>query len=259
MGNANDLFGEYNLTLVILAFIVASGASYCALELVAHVSGSGSAARRAWLLAGACIFGVGVWAMHFIGMLAFSLPMPIGYHLPTVIASMLPAIGAAALALNLTTGQRLTPPRLVLGAILMGAGIGAMHYSGMFAMRMDARTYYDLRFFLLSVVYAVVASLFALYSAFSLRDEYSDGAERVLAAGIMGAAITGLHFTAMIWASHFAPQGDIASATVPGGAFVVTIPPAGALILAIVVLGAIGVVLGRVRRASVLAAKTATA
>ena len=257
MGNTNDLFGDYNLTLVILAFIVSAASSYCALELVAHVSGLGTATRRAWLFGGATIFGLGVWAMHFIGMLAFSLPVPIAYHLPTVILSMLPAIGAAALALNLTTGKQMTPARLVIGAVLMGVGIGGMHYSGMFAMRMHAHTYYDLRFFLLSVVFAVVASLFSLYSAFNLRDEYSDGMERVLAGGIMGAPITGLHFTAMIYASRFAPLGGTAAA--PEGGLVVSIPASGAVILAVVVIGAIGIVLGRVRKSVGLAAKTVSA
>lgn len=239
-------FSEYNWILVVISFIVAASASYCALELVAHLNVA-TTARRVWLIGGAAIFGLGVWAMHFIGMLAFQLPVPIAYHLPTVALSMVPAIGAAALALHIATASQLTTGRLIGGAVLMGAGIGGMHYGGMFAMRMHASTSYDLRFVLFSVVFAVAAALFALHAAFSLRDEQTEGYERVIGGVILGAAIAGLHYSAMIWASHFTPHTDGAPLT--DTALVATIPPSGAVLLAIVALGTIGIVLGRVRKA----------
>jgi NO-binding membrane sensor protein with MHYT domain len=252
-----DLYSNYNYVLILLALFIGSCASFCALELVAHISNQRGAARRGWLLGGAGVFGLGVWATHFIGMLAFSLTTPVGYYLPGVVVSMAPAIAAAALALALTSGGPLTAGRLWGGAVLMGAGIGAMHYSGMFAMRMAAVTYYEVPYLLGSVVFAVAASLLSLYMAFSLRDEEGDSANRAIAGLVMGTAIAGLHFTAMFFASHFAPAATGASHRLttpwtnaaPTGPWVVQIPPALAALIAILLLGLVALVLGRIRTA----------
>ena len=256
MNHALDLPSDYNYLLALLALVVASCASFCALELVALVAGLPAAARRPWLLLGAGVFGLGVWAMHFIGMLAFSLPTPVGYHLPTVALSLLPAVAAAALALGLATGGPLTPGRLVGGAVLMGVGIGAMHYGGMFAMRMAAVTYYEPIPLLGSVGLAVGASLLALYMAFSANGEGESVGLRGAAALVMGLAITVLHFSAMFFASSFAPAGAaVAAGTLttpwtraePAGPLVVQIPPAVAVLLTLVVLAAVSRVLARIR------------
>ncbi|MGN6671668.1 MAG: MHYT domain-containing protein [Thermomicrobiales bacterium] len=264
MNHPLDLYSNYNYALILLALFVGSCASFCALELVAYITSQRGAARRAWLLGGASVFGLGVWATHFIGMLAFSLTTPVGYYLPIVVVSMAPAIAAAALALALTTSGPLTAGRLWGGAVLMGAGIGAMHYSGMFAMRMAAVTYYDLAYLLGSVVFAVAASLLSLYMAFSLRDEEADSANRAIAGLVMGTAIAGLHFTAMFFASHFAPAtatGRLLTTpwtnAAPSGAWVVQIPPAVAVLIAILLLGGVAYVLGRMRAAQAVARRLA--
>ena len=258
MNHSAELVSIYSLPLIILSFVIAACASFCALELVVKVSGASGRTRRLWLWAGAATFGLGTWTMHFVGMLAFDLSMPIGYHIPTVILSMLPVMGAAALALSLAAGERLTKGRLVGGAVLLGSGIGGMHYSGMLSMRMEATTYYDPKFLLVSVLFAVGASLFALHATFNSRDEYTYSGDRFISAGIMGGAITGLHFTAMINASHFTatdraiPGGTIVSpltTAAPTGAFVVQVPAAGAVVIALVMFAIIAAVLQQARRA----------
>ena len=258
MNHSSELFSTYSLPLIILSFVIAASASFCALELVEHVVNSRAQARRLWLWAGAATFGLGTWAMHFIGMLAFDIAMPIGYHLPTVLLSMLPVMAATAFALSLAARENVTKLQLCGGAVLLGVGIGGMHYSGMLSMRMEANTYYDPKFLLVSVLFAVGASLFALYSTVAARDEMSQGGERFISAGIMGGAITGLHFTAMMNASHFAsttvriPNGTILSPLTnasPTGAFIFQVPAGAALLIAITILGVIAIVLKQTRRA----------
>ena len=101
MTHSSELLSTYSVPLIILSFVIAACASFCALELVGHVSNAQAFTRRLWLFAGAATFGLGTWAMHFIGMLAFDLNMPIGYHLPTVLFSMFPVMAATAFALSL--------------------------------------------------------------------------------------------------------------------------------------------------------------
>jgi len=261
LNHSTDLLTTYSMPLIILAFVIAACSSFCALELVDLVKGSRAQTRRLWLWAGAASFGLGTWAMHFIGMLAFDMQMPIGYHLPTVLFSMLPVMAAAAFALSLAASEHLTKQRLFGGAVLLGVGIGGMHYSGMFAMRMEAAMYFDPKFLVISVLFAVGASLFALYSAFDAGDEASNVGSRFISATIMGGAITGLHFTAMMNASHFAPidgqlpAGMIPSpvtAAAPTGSLVVQVPASAAMLIAIGMLAVIAVILQRARRTALV-------
>lgn len=259
MSHPTELLTNYNIPLILLSFVIAACASFCALELVVLVNLSRGRARLLWLGAGALTFGLGTWAMHFVGMLAFELPVAVGYHLPTVFLSMLPVMGATALALRMAASGSLTKPRLIGGAVLLGSGIGGMHYSGMLSMRMAATTYYDPKFLLLSVVFAVGASLFALHSAFNSLNEYALASDRFISAGMMGGAITGLHYIAMISASSFiAAQHDVPGGMIvsplttaaPTGPFVVQVSPAVAVLIAIAMLATISVVLRRARRAT---------
>ncbi len=260
MLHSPDLYSSYSLPLVILSFVIAACAAFCALELVDRIGHADARTRGLWLWAGAATFGLGTWAMHFVGMLAFELEVPVGYHLPTVLLSMLPVMAAAAFALSLAARPDATKAHLFWGAVLLGVGIGGMHYSGMLAMRMEARTYYDPKFLLISVAFAVAASLFALYSTFAARDGLRHGGERFLSAAVMGGAITGLHYTAMINASHFAPtDGTLPAGTIPSplttaapaGSLVVQLQPVSAVVIAIVILGVIATVLRQARRADV--------
>src|SRR5882724_5014524 len=124
----------YNNWLVGLSILVAMLVSYTALRLAARVATSERQGARLWVGIGALAMGVGIWSMHFIGMLAFSVPIPLAYDIPTTLASLAVAIATSGFALILTSGRQLTFYRLAAGAAAMGAGICAMHYTGMAAI-----------------------------------------------------------------------------------------------------------------------------
>ncbi|MEM5294670.1 EAL domain-containing protein [Burkholderia sp. JPY481] len=198
---------SYNLWLVAISFAVATLASYTALDLTGRIFLLASARRRhAWRLGGALALGVGIWSMHFVAMLAFSLPIPLGYDLALTACSLALAIGASYLALFLTTQQRLTPARLLAGGVVMGIGIAGMHYTGMAALRMAPAIHYQPVWFAASIAIAIGASSAALWMARALSNEHERhiARKRLAAALVMGVAISGMHYTAM-GAADFAP------------------------------------------------------
>ncbi len=160
---------NYNNVLVMFSFIVAMLASYTALDMAGRVATTEGKASRLWLTGGAIAMGIGIWSMHFIGMLAFNASMPMGYDPLITLLSMLIAIISSAFALWLVCLEELPTGRLLAGALLMGGGIAAMHYTGMAAMQMMPPIVYDYRWVALSVGVAIVASGAALWMAFNLR------------------------------------------------------------------------------------------
>ncbi|WP_436220184.1 diguanylate cyclase domain-containing protein [Acidovorax sp. LjRoot118] len=165
-------------------------------------------ARRAllWLGCGALAMGTGIWSMHFVGMLAFSLPVPLAYDAGTTLASWLVAVLSSALALHTVSRRHLGWQRLLVAGTLMGLGIAAMHYLGMEAMQMRPRIAYDPWLFGLSVLVAIAASSAALLICFRLRHEtvLTGFRKKTASALVMGAAIAGMHYTGMA-AANFAP------------------------------------------------------
>ncbi len=205
------LVGSYNNILVFFSFVVAMLASYTALDMAGRVATSTGRAARWWLLGGAFSMGLGIWSMHFIGMLAFSLSIPLGYDPVITAGSLVIAIGASALALWLVCQRELPWVRLVQGALLIGAGISAMHYSGMAALRIQPGIVYDLAWLVASVVVAVIASGAALWLAFRLRANLQHvRAWRGAAALVMGLAIVSMHYTGMAAAGF--PEGSFCGA-----------------------------------------------
>ncbi|MGF6781774.1 putative bifunctional diguanylate cyclase/phosphodiesterase [Paraburkholderia sp. GAS334] len=210
------LASSYNSLLVLFSLLVAILASYTALDMAGRISGAQGRATHWWLAGGACAMGIGIWSMHFIGMLAFSLPIPLGYDPAITALSLLIAIASSAFALWLVGRNELPWSRLVGGAVLMGAGVAAMHYTGMAAMRMTPGIRYIPSLFILSVVIAIVASGAALWIAFNLRR--LSPLVRLLRAGaavVMGFAIVGMHYTGMA-AAQF-PPGSVCGAARDGG------------------------------------------
>ena len=200
------MHGTYDPLLVLLSLVIATLASYTALDLAAFISLlDNPKLKRAWLGGGAAAMGTGIWSMHFVGMLALSLPIPLGYALPDTVASLVIAVLVSYFALNIVTRARLSRRRLLAGGALMGAGIVGMHYTGMAAMRMAPGIRYDPVLFAASIGIAVIASTAALWMAQALRVQQARHATalRIGAALIMGVAITGMHYTAMA-AAHFA-------------------------------------------------------
>jgi uncharacterized membrane protein len=127
----------YDLPLVVLSIVIASVASYTALNLAGRITVTQGSERKLWLAGGASAMGVGIWSMHFIAMLAYQLPIPMSYDIPTVLISMVAAVLASGLALFVVSRQKMEWLQLLLGSIFMGLGIASMHYIGMGAMRVE--------------------------------------------------------------------------------------------------------------------------
>lgn len=198
------LVGDYDLRLVFLSFVVASVAAAAALEIIERVTAASTRRLRwFWLITGALAMGLGVWAMHFIGMLSLTLPVPMTYDLSTTIISALPAILASGVAIHVLSRPRETG-RLIAGGALMAAGIGTMHFTGMEAMRGAAALYYDPVLFVGSLLVAFFLATAAFWAEFELSPrEGPDPLVGILVgAPILGAAVCGMHYTAM-WASIF--------------------------------------------------------
>ncbi|MED4581698.1 EAL domain-containing protein [Brevibacillus choshinensis] len=195
----NTLSHSYNLALVSFSYLLAVLASYTALNVSARIHGSLSKGRLIWLCTGAVSMGLGIWAMHFVAMLALHLPIQVHYDVGIVFLSILFAIIASGIALWVISTHSLTGKRLLVGALFMGAGIASMHYTGMAAMQMDAVITYDWFWFSLSILVAIAVSVVALHLTYRLRN--ADSAKgfrlKLLAGLLMGAAVVGMHYTGM--------------------------------------------------------------
>ncbi|WP_449545231.1 putative bifunctional diguanylate cyclase/phosphodiesterase [Lelliottia amnigena] len=192
------LVSQYNHILVVISFVVAILAAYTALNMAGRVAGSQGIAARIWLAGGGVAMGIGIWAMHFIGMLAMDLAMSMSYDVAITALSMAIAIGSSMFALWLVSGEQLRLRRLLPGAFVMGTGIVAMHYTGMAALEVSPGIVWNKTWVALSVVIALAASLVALWLTFRLRYEAAQVALMRLGAALtMGIAIAGMHYAGM--------------------------------------------------------------
>ena len=192
------LSASYDSLLVVLSLLVAVLASYTALDMTERINSTREYAGRSWLLGGAIAMGIGIWSMHFVGMLAFRLPIELGYDPWITFLSLLIAIGVSGFALWIVSRPELPLRRLFISALAMGLGIAAMHYTGMAAMLMNPGIRYDPWWFAASVVIAVAASAAALWIAFRLRKNTPHvKIARAGAAVVMGIAIVGMHYSGM--------------------------------------------------------------
>jgi two-component system sensor histidine kinase/response regulator len=190
--------GSYDYKLVALSVLIAVLASYAALDLASRVTAAQGRVRFAWLSGGAAAMGTGIWSMHYIGMLAFSLPIPVLYDWPTVLLSWLAAVFTSAIALFVVSRQKMGLAAALVGSVIMGAGIATMHYTGMAAMRLGAMCQYSVGLVALSVVLAIVISLVALSLAFHFRNDVKGKwLPKIASATLMGAAIPVMHYTGM--------------------------------------------------------------
>ena len=211
------LAGTYDPALVTLSIVIASLAAYSAFGLAERIRASETpVVKRSWLIAGAVVMGLGVWSMHFIGMLAFRLPVPVTYDVLITLLSIVPAALASGVVLLLTSRGKIERMRLILSGTLMGAGIGAMHYTGMAAMRMAATMFYDPVLFVASIVGSIVVATAALHInslVNSAPGRSRSHRAKLGAASVMGLAISGMHYTGMASAYFFstsAPQPPVA-------------------------------------------------
>jgi PAS domain S-box-containing protein len=199
---------SYDLSMVAASILIAIFASFCAIEMAGR-----KAQNRRWVNLGAVMLGVGIWAMHFIGMIAFRLDCGVTYEPWVTGLSMLPGIFAAAVALRVIARDRIRPLALIFAGAIMGAGVGLMHYSGMAAISLDGVLRYDPKLFLLSVLAAVALAIAALGLKFVMARTAAGRLPYVsslLGGLVLGSAISSMHYIAME-AAYFIPVGDIPS------------------------------------------------
>ena len=236
------LHAAYSPSLVVLSVLIASVASYTALDLAGRVTAAHGRERLAWLAGGSLAMGIGIWSMHFVGMLAFHLPVPIGYELGRVLLSVLVAVAASALALVVVSRPHVGLPALGVGALCMGPAIAGMHYIGMAALNVPASMHFDPFLVATSVAIAIAASYVGLALAYHFRqDESAGGVARRLASGlVMGLAIAGMHYTGMAAARFDTPgrTGASVGGLLATGQLAIGVTLGAMVILALGLLGA---------------------
>lgn len=199
--NLDHIHGSYDILLIVFSYLVAVVASYTVLDLVERIVSTVRWRKWVWLGFGAVAMGMGIWSMHFVGMLAFSLPVTVKYDLVIVLLSIVAAVAGSFAALWIVGKSSLNARRLIAASVMLATGICAMHYIGMAAMVIDIT--YDTFYVALSIVIAFVASLSALWLAlYFRRDGESVAAWKKIGSGlIMGGAIVGMHYTGMFAAN----------------------------------------------------------
>jgi two-component system sensor histidine kinase/response regulator len=199
------LIGHYDYRLVAFSVVIAILAAYAALDLTGRMIVASAKARPWWLWGGAFAMGMGIWSMHYMGMQAFRLPVPVRYDWPTVVESMLAAILASSVALFVVGQRDLTMPLTVIGSILMGGGIAVMHYTGMAAMRLPAMCVYSPWMVGLSVLAGILIAFVAIRLTFAVREQtYALKWQKSRNALLMGLAIPSVHYVGMTAVTFFA-------------------------------------------------------
>lgn len=204
--------GSYHFPLVALSLLVAVFAAFMAFSVAGQASVTEDKLRKNILIcAGSLALGGGIWSMHFLGMTAFELCLPVNYDVTITALSAIPGIAAAWVALNLLIRSRISAIEILVGGVLVGSGIGTMHYSGMAAMDMAPLLRYDMGTFLLSIVVAVALAMLSLWIKFGISSAIKSkqllGRHIVTASIVMGLAIAGMHYTGMAAARFVLPPG----------------------------------------------------
>jgi signal transduction histidine kinase/CheY-like chemotaxis protein len=203
---------DFNLGLVFLSYLVAVTASHVTLLLAARVRDPHSANWKLWVVSGGFAMGIGIWSMHFVATLALKLPIQVAYDLSLTALSWVFAIvacSAAFIILRRLTGKH---REFLLPGALIGIGIASMHYTGDASMRLFPAIRYDPLLFVASILIAIGAATAALWIAFHLAKQRAVFTN-FGAALVMGAAVVGMHFTA-VSAAEFHP-GAICLASGP--------------------------------------------
>jgi PAS domain S-box-containing protein len=194
------LDATYSPVLVTTSFVIATLAGLVFVNLSHRLSTYGEVNhRRVWVIVGGVVMGLGVWAMHFVGMIAYQIPVPVSYRPVETILSAVPAMVASAISLNIVSRRSISMTRLFVGGVLLGGGIGVMHYSGMAAMEIEGFVRYDPWLFTASIFVAVLLAVSALWVArWQQDDESSKSVVRTFGSAVLiGSAVAGMHYTAM--------------------------------------------------------------
>jgi NO-binding membrane sensor protein with MHYT domain len=187
--------GSFDPVLMAVSYAISVFGSYTGLVLAGQITDLRNAMDRIWLAFAAVALGGGaIWSMHFIGMLAYQPPIPVTYDATLTMVSMLVPIVFVGVGLYLVIRQpRMSIPTLMGAGVITGLGVAAMHYTGMSAMKFSGDPHYDTTIVVISIVIAIVASIAALWIAFTVRTTW----QKLVSAFVMGVAVCGMHYTAM--------------------------------------------------------------
>ncbi len=185
---------SYNVGLLVLSFCIAVFGSFTALQLAIRIPTAQNRSLWVWVLgAGVALGGGGIWAMHFIGMLAMEMPFEMVFDVELTIGSIIVAVVFVSIGLLIAGKDLLGETSLVVGGIIAGLGVSAMHYMGMFSMIVPAAVSYDTTIVIISIAIGVIASIAALWLAYNLRGNF----QRFGSAVVMGVAVCSMHYTGM--------------------------------------------------------------
>ncbi len=197
MYHLKELPLSYDPVLIFFSIVVVFISSFIALTISGTLFKTVGKARVKWIVYGAFVMGLGIWSMHFIGMLASHLSVTITYSTPLVIVSVLPALFASGLAFAIISRPQVRKYEIITGALLISSGIVAMHYVGMAAMQMQAIIEYDLFLWVLSVVIALVASLLAIMLLLYSRNRQANFWLKMTSAIFITIGVSGMHYVGM--------------------------------------------------------------
>ncbi len=201
---------SYNITLVGLSFIISVLGSYTALQMAIGIPASSGKNFWLWLIGAAfSLGGGGIWAMHFIAMLAYQMPMEVAYDTGLTLLSLAIATFVVGLGFLLVGRSNGSGIMLLSAGSITGLGVASMHYLGMEAMRMPGLIEYNQTLVGVSIAIAIAASIVALWLAFNLRGHW----QRIGSAVVMGVAVCGMHYTGMS-AATVVPTEDSAQLAV---------------------------------------------
>ena len=198
---------SYSIGLVIMSVVVATLGAYAAVEIAQRVRATEGRRRERWIYAGAMTMALGIWSMHFVGMLALRLTVPVWYDVLLIVASFIAAVVGCAIAFFIFTRANVTSALILIASIFMGGAIAGMHYTGMAGMRMSGTVTYDPDIVALSVAIAVIVSFVALTVTRSLVSSSTQRRywiKKSAASLLLGLAVVGMHYTGMA-AAMFTP------------------------------------------------------
>lgn len=210
--NPELLTPTYDMVLVAASFLVSAAGAYTALWVAATMMRAKGAKNRLNIfMAGLALGGVGIWSMHFLGMIAYQVPLTLGYKPLETLVSLIAAVAVSSLALGYIAARPFSMGRLMVAGPLAGIAVAAMHYLGISGMRFGGFFEWNWGLVALSVVIAIVAATAALWLSFHAHSR----SHRAIAALVMGAAVCTMHYTGMAAASVICTTTDRA-ARLPG-------------------------------------------
>jgi diguanylate cyclase len=203
--------GEYSFPIIFLSIAIASFASYTAISMNERMQENSFFHRNLWLILASIAMGFGIWSMHFVGMSAYILPIPMSYDPAITLLSIFPAIASSFLVFSLVNSTQKSIRLYLISGVVMGAGISAMHYIGMASMISDAVYTYDIKIFIASVAIAIIVSFVAIYIFSSLQHTLKNRLLKMFTSLIMGLAVSSMHYTGLIGTTYYIHRDKIDS------------------------------------------------